>query len=421
MLRHNQPISRGVLLGCALIVIACGDTMSGQIPSEPDTVQIGASAPPVAEAMPGVTPSESTDAAAPESDIDAQPERQTASKPEPHVDVAMPPSAPAVAPPAAQAPPPSAQPEWPEECEQRVVLRAHGASRAADASSYRLDAGAEHIAQFYFKLPWDTEAQLLKYVFAWDNTKVVHHWALYSLRTRLEDGQVFAGEDPLDALRIGDKQFIVGAGRGSSDLELPPDVGLRLPHGPDEGLLLEVHYFNGDDAPAEDRSGLELCVSSKHRPIEAAVQSIGRSEFDLPPHQQTDIQGECAPDEPHEPVHILAITPHMHARGKHAKLVLERRSGERLTLVDQPYDAAEQRTYRISGADAQADVVVQTGDTLTATCTYENASDTTISAGTTVADEMCQMLTVAWPAGVLHKSVDPTRVFGTPQDTDCLE
>jgi hypothetical protein len=417
MLRHNQLVFRGLLLGCALIVIGSGDAMSGQVASEPDTVETGSSSPPIAQAAPGVARSEPTDAAAPESDIDPQPKRETASNSEPHVEVATPPSAPAAAP----TPPPTAEPEWPEECEQRVLVRAHGTSRAADSSSYKLDPGAEHIAQFYFKLPWGAEAQLLKYVFAWDNTKVVHHWALYSLRTRLEDGQVFAGEDPLDSLRVGDKQFIVGAGRGSSDLELPPDVGLRLPHGPDEGLLLEVHYFNGDDAPAEDRSGIELCVSSKHRPIEAAVQTIGRSEFDLPPHQQTDIQGQCAPDEPHEPVHILAITPHMHARGKHAKFVLERRSGERLTLVDQPYDAAEQRTYRISGGDTQADVVVQTGDTLTATCTYENASDTTISAGTTVADEMCQMLTVAWPAGVLHKSVDPTRLFGNPQDTDCLE
>jgi hypothetical protein len=47
-------------------------------------------------------------------------------------------------------------------------------------------------------------------------------------------------------------------------------------------------------------------------------------------------------------------------------------------------------------------VVVELGDSITSTCTYDNTRDESIPQGQRSQNEMCEMAVLAWPAGALH-------------------
>jgi hypothetical protein len=82
-------------------------------------------------------------------------------------------------------------------------------------------------------------------------------------------------------------------------------------------------------------------------------------------------------------VHFLAITPHMHKLGVHARLDLKRGDAPMEVLYDAPFNFAEQ-TLKPLG-----DVMVMNGDVLTTTCTYENDTTRNIVWGDATEDEMC--------------------------------
>jgi hypothetical protein len=71
------------------------------------------------------------------------------------------------------------------------------------------------------------------------------------------------------------------------------------------------------------------------------------------------------------------------------------------------------------------DVLVNPGDTLTSTCSYTNATDSTIAEGEHSEDEMCLFGVLAWPAGELHNSlgslISAVTQFGTLADVFCIE
>ncbi|MET0385140.1 MAG: hypothetical protein ABW321_04235 [Polyangiales bacterium] len=104
-----------------------------------------------------------------------------------------------------------------------------------------------------------------------------------------------------------------------------------------------MHYLNATDQVHEDDAGSEICISSKPRPIEPAAHWVGTTALDLPAHQKTDVDMTCTPSAMAESAHIMAITPHMHRKGRRSKAVITRRTGEQVTLIDQAYELTEQR------------------------------------------------------------------------------
>jgi hypothetical protein len=310
------------------------------------------------------------------------------------------------------------------ECELVQVFRAHGAAAACDHSPARVAPNTEDLRQFYFDTPWNGEMQLLRSRVVGINTSIVHHWALYVVHSAsVHDGEILSGHNLVDVLKIRDAQFLVGGG-AQSNIELPEGVGLDLPHDSGTGYLLEVHYFNASaDQTVEDATGVELCVTSVPQPNRAAAHLLGRHAFSVPAHSKADVVSTCRPSAPAEPVHILAIMPHMHETGVHAKVVLNRSTGQQQTLHDAAFVAKEQRTFRVPDKPTPAtpDVVVEPGDTLTTTCTFDNPRDESIEAGPFAENEMCIMLAWAWPAGVLKNEYMFGGDFGVSEDEDCME
>jgi hypothetical protein len=350
---------------------------------------------------------------------------RSAAQPQPEASPSMQPQS---APRAAAEPGPAAngggEDYWPTDCEQRIAFRAHDVA-GIDHGKYRVPQDSQYLATFYFKAPWSGDMQLLKSRAILDNKKIVHHWFIWGTDSTLaRDGEV-RGTPEKGADTLGGESYIASGVPGGNDVNLPSNVGIRMPSGKNLLLELEIHYSNFGGGEEEDASGIELCITSKTRPIEAAVHSLGRSSFDLPPHVRTDIVSTCTPNAMTKPVHIVGVTPHMHLTGVHSKLVLNRKSGEQLTLLDKPFAFQDQRTYAMPEDGSAADVVMNPGDTLTSTCSYDNTTDSTISVGEHAEDEMCLIGVLAWPAGELHNSLGSllgaVTQFGSLADVFCIE
>jgi hypothetical protein len=219
-----------------------------------------------------------------------------------------------------------------------------------------------------------------------DNDRVLHHWILYNRTADVTDGTnaACAGLHP-------DAAFITGWAPGGDGLHLPDDVGLRTESG---GFTLELHYNNTIGAGQLDASGVEVCVTEKLRPKEAAVHWLGTQSLN-----KLSAAGTCTPINT-QPVTILSSSPHMHLQGRHMKTVINRKSGGSEVLIDEPFDFNTQISY-----DTPA--VIQPGDTLTTTCTYA----TPTPFGQKTNEEMCYNFVIAYPAGQLGQLLQLLRKY----------
>ena len=157
---------------------------------------------------------------------------------------------------------------WPADCEQRYKILAHGKSDPKDTTKYNVSAqglGKQWYQCFFFKPPWGNDkVQVLAFRPIIDNPKVIHHWIMYGN----EDGKQADGTVGGQGCNVG--AFLQGWAPGSQGSgDLPSDVGLQMPSGPNVVLGLEVHYNNTANVPdAMDASGVEVLHHQEVSPQE---------------------------------------------------------------------------------------------------------------------------------------------------------
>jgi hypothetical protein len=228
---------------------------------------------------------------------------------------------------------------------------------------------------FGFKPPWQGTRFVRAFRSVIDNSAVLHHWILFE-EPSAEDN---TAEEILGAHPGG--QMLHGWAPGGSDLYFTPDVAIRMDSA--TSYLLEVHY-NSNDASATDASGLEICVSEQVPENEAIISWLGTDGIN-----GTSATGTCTP-RTDEPIHIIAGTPHMHLKGSHMKVTVNRDNGGPEVVHDEPFAFENQRGYA-------EDIIIQPGDSITTTCTYTAPSR--FGKGTN--EEMCYWFALAYPAGAL--------------------
>jgi hypothetical protein len=284
-------------------------------------------------------------------------------------------------------PPGSVEPDPAEELPPDVTCYTLTARKSAAGAKYDVPQTPDLYQCFDYVPPWgDKVVQVVAARPIVDNARVLHHWILYNRTADVTDGATAAcaGLHP-------DAAFITGWAPGGEGLLLPDDVGLRTEAG---GFTLELHYNNQVGSGQLDASGVELCVTEKLRPKEAAVHWLGTQSLN-----KLKATGTCTPVNT-EPVTILSSSPHMHLQGRHMKTVINRKGGGTEVLVDKPFDFNTQISY-----DTPA--VIQPGDTLTTTCTY--ATPTPFGQGTN--EEMCYNFVIAYPAGQLGQLLQLLRKY----------
>jgi len=212
-----------------------------------------------------------------------------------------------------------------------------------------------------------------------DNAKVLHHWILYA-----NGGGFLTGWAPGDDERT----------------PFPADVGMEMPTGAGS-LRLDMHYFNTNSpTAAADKSGVEVCVvkGAHLRKNSAAVTmsltSIGGLGGLAPANTANhDAVGTCVVNAT-QPVHLMAAAPHAHKYAVHMKFTVKRKDGTEVVMHDAPFQFGEQGTYALD-----PEVIVNTGDVITTTCTYTNNTNKNITFGESTTNEMCFNFAPYWPKG----------------------
>ncbi|HEX5655576.1 MAG TPA: hypothetical protein VFX59_00205 [Polyangiales bacterium] len=274
------------------------------------------------------------------------------------------------------------------QCDYQVEFRAHNGNTADDKAGYVPPQVTDHYECFNYAIPWDEKVQGIRFDPLIDDQRVVHHWILYSITEARADGSHGCGG--------ANRTFVNGWAPGGQPAVFEGDIGLQMPT---KGMTfqLEVHYNNPTNlTDVADRSGVKVCATRTLRKNEAATFWLGSVFISLPPGQQTKVTDTCTVPSPGKgPVQLLSVSPHMHQLGSHMKTTVKRaKDGSVETLTDRPFDFRDQTAY-------PSGVVIQPGDQLTTTCTYDNDSTKTVGFGEGTGDEMCFNFVTAYPVNGL--------------------
>lgn len=284
----------------------------------------------------------------------------------------------------------------PADCENIYEFKAHGGTGESDTSKFKISSNPQNQGNqyhcFYFKPPYEAGAGLLWFDSILDNTARLHHWILYATDNATHAPGTSA---PCNA-QEPDAYFVVGWAPGANNVALPNDTALRLPSGPNAGLILELHYYNDSKQEQMDGSGVKLCTAKAgKRPKTAGISSVGSEGICVPPNARGhEVVGGCDPRDDMGDIRILGVWPHMHKTARRQQVVIKRKNGTTEVIHDQPFDFNSQIFY-------PKDVVLKPGDKFEAHCFYDNDTNAKIKFGENTQDEMCYAFTMASPAGAL--------------------
>ena len=275
-------------------------------------------------------------------------------------------------------------------------FQSHNGMTADDKTPFEVAAG-EHYEQFYFKIPWPAGSVATRFGSKLDNVPVLHHWLLFS-SARSES--LHGTHEPSIGSQLGDSgaQMVAGWALGGDDIEFPSDVGLLLPT---SGLLnFSWHYYNQADSSQKDASAAQVCVVDQSmRENIASWSSLGTEDLGgtvgMPARQRNEYSGTCR-NRSSGPITLWGFLPHMHQLGRHMKTVVSRVDGKQEVVFDKPFDFNSQIHYPLDPM-----IVLQPGDSITSTCSFENTTNAPVPYGSSSDQEMCYQFTFAYPAGAL--------------------
>jgi hypothetical protein len=275
-------------------------------------------------------------------------------------------------------------------CEPTVEFLAHD----GDAPFQVPAQGADNLYQcFTFASPVADTTQAIAWAPITDDERVLHHWILF----RTNEPQVDGGSGPCNM--PSDALFVAGWAPGGGNYELPENVGLEL-GGPDVSFILQVHYHNvAQHSDAFDRSGVAMCVIDEPREHTAGIVTLGTVGIDIPAGVESHAeQGVCPSwitSYLPQPLHIIASFPHMHELGRAIETTILRggESGPEEDLIDVPNFSFESQTYYAH----EPEVLLQPGDALRTTCTYNNEAGAAVHVGEATEDEMCFNFVMVYP------------------------
>lgn len=274
---------------------------------------------------------------------------------------------------------------WPPaECDEVYKIVAHGPGGPTDPAI--ATPGNESHPQVIVDAPWgDEKVQAIMFRPLTDNAKVLHHWILYAN----SGGAFLTGWAPGDDERQA----------------FPTDIGMNMPTGK-QSLRLDMHYFNTmGTQPEKDQSGVEVCiVKGEHLRKNAAAVTMSFASFGngfvMAPAgaKMAPITGTCNVKTT-APVHLMTASPHAHTYARHMKFVVTKKDKTQIVMHDGAFQFGEQKSYAL-----EPDVVIETGDVVTTTCSYTNDSAKNITFGESTTNEMCFNFASYWPAGALSCS-----------------
>jgi hypothetical protein len=255
------------------------------------------------------------------------------------------------------------------------------AHAAGDVTKPYMQGAGEEYVDFSFKAPWTGTVYSRSIKLVLDpNSKVLHHWLLFKDTTAKADG----GVTPVGLLGVHADGAILlhGWAPGASDVYLDPDVGMKLES--NVSYTIESHLYNQGVTPGGDHSGAEVCVTTKVPAHVADISWVGTDSI-----AGTTASGTCTPHGT-APIHLIAAQPHMHLKGRHMTVVINRKGGMKEMIHDADFSFENQRYY-------VENTILMPGDTMSTTCTYSAPA----TFGPSTNQEMCYFFSLHWPGGAI--------------------
>ena len=195
------------------------------------------------------------------------------------------------------------------------------------------------------------------------------------------------GEQDCSVQTLG-THMLYASGVGTSPLDFPADVGLKIAKGTQ--IHLNLHLYNASDEALSGESAIWIQASSTPPPTLAEMVLAGPIDFEIEakPNDQR-ITGECTASQPYT---LFAVWPHMHRFAVHQKVELVRSDDVRV-LHDRPF-AFEEQSY----AQLHPMSNVSAGDKVRVTCTYVNTAGEPVRYGDGPNSEMCFAGLYRYPA-----------------------
>lgn len=225
---------------------------------------------------------------------------------------------------------------------------------------------------FTFEVPFGDERFLRRIEAVVDDSRVLHHIIL------LRD---VAQEAPLEP-HICDSmapqsEYLYAWAPGTGPIQFP-DGGLRIQ--PGDRFVLQIHYNNGAGIEGvQDSSGIRL-YHAEPGGKEYGMFSPGPMDFSVPAGTQTDVEGACVVEAPAE---VFIGMPHMHELGESFRQDVLRSDGSTEPLIELTGWSFESQFFY------DTPFVLNPGDTLQTTCTFDNPGSQVVSSGNGTKDEMC--------------------------------
>ena len=92
----------------------------------------------------------------------------------------------------------------------------------------------------------------------------------------------------------------------------------------------------------------------------------------------------------------MSASPHAHKYASHMRFSVKKANGQEIVMHDAPFKFGEQGSYPLDPP-----VVVQAGDTITTTCTFDNDTNRNVTFGESTTNEMCFNFASYYPKGAL--------------------
>lgn len=150
---------------------------------------------------------------------------------------------------------------------------------------------------------------------------------------------------PPDGVRLSGMGWLTAYVPGQRLTMLPPGMGRRVPAG--SKLVFQMHYTpNGTEQADLTRLGLVFGKETEIREELFTLMAINQN-FEIPPGA-ADHAVHATLDKLPADGKLLALSPHMHVRGKGCEVQVVRSGGEHSTVLDVPrYDFNWQHVYAL--------------------------------------------------------------------------
>ena len=273
----------------------------------------------------------------------------------------------------------------------------HGASGPTDTSKFTVQTG-ESYSEFYYKVPWPSGWIATRFGTKFDREEVLHHWLMFANNNLLgADGLV--ARNVTGSTLATDSELIAGWAVGGCTTTYPDDVGVALPQS--QYIMVQWHHYNSTRGSVPDGSAAQICVVPPgSRPNTAGLTFLGTENISVRPGAEGKAVGTCI-NTSGAPITILGFTPHMHEIGVHMTSEIMRAGSTQFeTVFDKPFTFDYQTNYMLS-----TPIVMQPGDAIRSTCTFQNRTAGTVGFGQSTKLEMCYQFTVAYPHGALNNGV----------------